>query len=230
MSQNLILRCAALAPILALAATTLGLMGCSPEAGQNNAASDASAAAGPNAAASARFDTPANPAPAAKPAPVACPKQVAPQCPPPPAPSRLAETAPAKTAAAANPNAAALSNRSRALWSHRHVQHRRAYGWHEHREQYQAANGRGGLMGGPVAPPPLPRVDERFARADGFEAREESRVVSRSEDWRVSGGAHREFRGAVRPCPGPCGGPRHGFGYAGIDDRGYLVWPGKVEY
>ena len=228
MSQNIFLRRVALAPALALAATMLGLVGCSPETSQNSA-SDAAAAAGPNAAASAHFDTPTNAAPAAKPAPIVCPKLVAPQCPPPAAPGRLAETAPAKAAPASNPNAAALSNRSRALWSHRHIQRHRAYGWHEHREAYQASNGHGELAGGPVAPPPLPRMDERFARADGFEAREESRVVSRSEGWRISDGAHREFR-ELRPCPGACGGPRHGFGYAGIDDRGYLVWPGKVEY
>ena len=73
----------------------------------------------------------------------------------------------------------------------------------------------------------------RFARL-GVHESEETRETSRSEAWRsgdervvVRQGDH----GALRLCPDRCRPARYRtFDYAGIDGRGYLVWPGKVEY
>ena len=40
-----------------------------------------------------------------------------------------------------------------------------------------------------------------------------------------------ESRGGFGRCPLDCRGEAyHRFSYAGVDGRGYLVWPGKVEY
>jgi hypothetical protein len=45
-------------------------------------------------------------------------------------------------------------------------------------------------------------------------------IYRRSEDF-----------GPGPPCPGPCpGAGRRDWSFTGIDARGYLVWPGKVEY
>jgi hypothetical protein len=239
MSKSSQHRRSALAPALALAtlAAAVTLSGCTPDTGPASA-SDA-AAAGPNAAAAARTEmTASNAAPAAPgaaPKAVApvCPKLVAPQCPPP---------APASPAAQPRkPLAAAWSGAARRLWSRHRFAHGAAYAgrarhdW-EHGRPWPGdrpdgdrlaaqQGGHGELMGGPNPPPPGAYAD-RFARAGGFESHE----TVRAESWRSDSGEHREFREALRPCPDHCGGPRRFFGYAGIDDRGYLVWPGKVEY
>jgi hypothetical protein len=85
---------------------------------------------------------------------------------------------------------------------------------------------RGALMGGPSGG----QYSERFARL-GVHESEETRETSRSEAWRASGGERVVVRQGDRPCPDRCrpAGYRT-FDYAGIDERGYLVWPGKVEY
>jgi hypothetical protein len=70
----------------------------------------------------------------------------------------------------------------------------------------------------------------------GYRIEEGSRQFSRSEYSQDYGAARVIERDSFRvgprcltACPGLNGGPRR-FDFTGIDARGYLVWPGKVEY
>jgi hypothetical protein len=77
------------------------------------------------------------------------------------------------------------------------------------------------------APPPV----EHYAEARGMEMHGGNRTreeLSESDRLVVR---RREDSGATRPCPRACPGAGYrGWDFAGIDARGYLVWPGKVEY
>lgn len=238
----------AFASAVALAALTAALVlgGCTPDTGPPSASEGSSApSAGPNAAAAARTDMAASSAAtAARTVPAAGPKRVAPQCPP-AAHSSLANASAARpeghAAAPAKPIAAPWSSAARRLWS-RHHPARHGSAWAERRDwdlgrpwpgdhpgddRFAARPaGHDELMGGPGVPPA--RLDRFASEAGGV--REESHETVRTRSWRSDGGESGEIREAIRPCLDHCGGPRRFFGYAGIDDRGYLVWPGKVEY
>jgi hypothetical protein len=217
----------ALLPSLAskiLLAASLGaamlLTGCGPDHPPGAAASSAPSASAALAGADASRASKATPsilaesaasagaALAAAPT-AACPKQ--PACP-----------VPAPSAAAPNPLAKAMGEKSRRLWAH----HRgRAYaglgrGAHHHRH-FRGETQEAMLP----PPPPLPPV-ERFA--GGYRMREETRDELRTRAWRSDDGGRVIVRRGG--CPGACPGGRRDWDYAGIDARGYLVWPGKVEY
>jgi len=191
--------------ISALAALTLA--GCGPDAGGANPSASASAASGSSAASAAASTMAVNTPPPAAPA---CPKLAAPRCPA-TAPVAL-KPAPSHIAAVWSRKASGHEGRG---WGRRHCVHRHAHhGWADRRvdrEQHY------GYIGGPP-------VDLRVERREQV-VRSDSRTVE----------VYRESRGGVRPCPSDCRGFRRldgyrTFGYAGIDERGYLVWPGKVEY
>ncbi len=225
-------------PVLTVAAIAVvfSLAGCGPGAG-SGASSDATAA-GPSAAdavsatpsaaaaaASTAAQTQAQAGPAA-----ACPKVVAPRCPGAPAAQPMQA---AQSDSSSNRLAAAASGAQRRLWSrHRHGEAfaRREHRAWDHRRFAREHDDHGALMGGGASGE---QDSERFARL-GVRESEETRETSRSEVWR-SGDARvvvrQSDRGALRACPDRCrpAGYRT-FDYAGIDGRGYLVWPGKVEY
>jgi hypothetical protein len=247
-------------PLLTVAAIAVvfSLAGCGPGAG-SSASSDA-VAAGPSAAdavsatPSAAAAAASTAAQAQAGAPAACPKVAAPRCPGVPAPAARQPAPGAMARSESSPNhlATAASNAQRRLWSrHRHgVRHGDAYALRErrawdhgrpwpgdrsdrdsvdHDRFAREHDDRGALMGGSSGG----QYSGRFAYLGGRE-REETRETSRSEAWRF-GGEHvvvrQEDHRALRPCPDRCRPTGYRtFDYAGIDGRGYLVWPGKVEY
>lgn len=188
------------------------LAGCGPDTGASGPAASASipsaSASLPSASASA--------ASAAVAAPPACP----------PAPTL---TCPAPSEAPATSKLASAQAASAHHWSARaHVHHRRVV--------FSERDRRGGdeLMGGPSFEPRVER-HELVARSDSYGLREgyrmeqEERETSRSESSRFGGAIVRS-----QGCPDNCGDWRdegHRFyRTAGVDERGFLVWPGKVEY
>jgi len=229
-------RRAALGAALVLAAAALA--GCGPDSGAGNASASASAPSGASALASSNL------APSPAPIAPACPKAPAPQCPAPvPAQHAALSDAARRTwsRAPADHHRAAYAELNRRDWS----THRRWTGDHERMEQRdhrgegltrgdRIASERDGLIGGPAV------VDghDRFARSDiytahgGYRAEEESRAFSGE---RLIEHAGQDVRGGLPGCPLDCrtgwrGQGHRTFNYAGIDARGYLVWPGKVEY
>jgi len=221
-----------------LALTVVGLLAlasCGPNSGAGAPApSNSAPSAGPSAASTSVLAA----GPALAPAAPACPKLVEPKCP---------------VAPGAAPGVASkpLSARTAAIWS---GAGRRGWRRHGHRYPYaQAArrwdegrpwpgdrpggdqmggerDRRGDLMGGP-----------RLGQSGGYRAEEDTRRTERSEFSSAYGGERfverdREEVHGARPCPLDCRGGLpgdwRGGGYraAGIDERGYLVWPGKVEY
>jgi hypothetical protein len=223
-AQRLIPASAALAGLALLA-----LASCGPDTGAGSEASSAPSA-GPSAAAASRASlagtrSSAPPASATAAMAAACPKVAPIHCPTTPAtPNTAVQGAPthlaATTATHANPLATGWSRASRRIWSrHRTVRHGEAYAARERRER----RGESDRM--------QSERQDRFASAGSYE----SRQVTRSESTQVYGDERfaergREvFRGEAYACPRACPGHRT-FDYAGIDARGYLVWPGKVEY
>jgi hypothetical protein len=241
-------------------AVVFSLAGCGPNAGSNAASDQAAAgpsavepvSATPSAAAAAAATAAQSQAQAA--APAACPKLVAPRCPSVPAatPTASAQSSTVRPEAS-NRLATSASDADQRLWSRHHhaARHGGAFAMRERRawdhgrpwpgdrvdrdrtnhDQFaREHDDRGGLMGGASGA----LYSEHFARV-GVRESEETRETSRSEAWRSAGGEHVVVRqgdhGALRPCPERCrpAGYRT-FDYAGIDGRGYLVWPGKVEY
>ncbi len=202
---------------LGLILTAIGLAAlasCGPDSGSGAPAASNSAPTAMNASNAS--------ASAAGPAPVApaCPKAVTPACPA--APSVAPKSLSARTAAI-------WSGASRRGW--RHHGHRFAYAeaarrwdegrpWPGDRPDGERYGHRDGLMGGPS-------VDLRGGyRSEFSQSYGGDRFVER----------YREEAHGGRPCPLDCRGGLpgdwRGGGYraAGIDERGYLVWPGKVEY
>ena len=217
-----------LVPSLMLTAIGLvALASCGPDNGAGGpAASNSAPSAGVNTASAGL--QPAAPPTSLAPAPAApaCPKVVEPACPAAPPIARHA--------------AAIWSGASRHGWR-RHGR-RSAYAeaarrWDEGRpwpgdrpdgERYGHRDD--ALMGGPA-----------MGMRGGYRTEEESRFSERSDSSGFDGGErfverYREETRGGRPCPLDCRGGLpgdwRGGGYraAGVDERGYLVWPGKVEY
>jgi hypothetical protein len=101
----------------------------------------------------------------------------------------------------AAPAAAPASKVTRRLWA-RHRGHR----WTHRRERASR---------------------ERFAETGGAESHVVRTYEESSESDRTIVRRHGDFGSCPRGCPG--GRPRD-WDFTGIDARGYLVWPGKVEY
>lgn len=245
------------AAIMLAAISVAALAGCGPDSGAGNPSASASVpSASPSASTSASAASTnalaANSAPAPATAGLAapaCSKVVAPQCPAAPvvAPKRLTSRV-----------AAIWSAAPRRSWSHRHVsRHADARagqrdwdqgrpwpgdrGDREHHDDHDGGlrvgdrlmsqrDDRGGLMGGPA-------VELR----GGYRSEETLRQTERSQsygygDQRFFESDREDVRGGVRGCLRDCRGgwtgDWRGGGYraAGVDGRGYLVWPGKVEY
>jgi hypothetical protein len=99
-----------------------------------------------------------------------------------------------------------------------------------------------GLLGGPGGRRGEGRDFAAREGGQGFHGgyrvlQEESRGFASSQSSHFGAGERvvehyrEEGRDAFGPCPLDCrGGAYRRFSYAGVDGRGYLVWPGKVEY
>jgi hypothetical protein len=230
--------------MLAVAAALAGCGADNSTGGANSSAAASSPGAnGPSAATGAL--------PALAPAAPACPKLAAPQCPPATAPTRLSEAPAVQPRRHGAHMAAAWPGGSRGSWSrdrvHRHdiARERRdwdlgrpwpgdrpdARRWDHHGQGLTQgdrwASERDGLMGGPAV-----------ERRGGYRSFEESRETERSSSFHAFGGERvieRYRENGPRPCPLDCkegwtGDWRGGYRAAGVDPRGYLIWPGKVEY
>jgi len=196
----------------ALAVALASLAGCGPDTGSGATSEASGAQSAGTAAASAAMS--GAPTPSSKPASLAaaapeaqaCPKLVQPKCPAAPGP-----------AAAPLPHALAapMSKASDRLWArHRGEHHARLHARRERRDLDQRRES---------------QVD-RYADLRDTEMRSGYRMREQSsESDRLV--VRREGYGAGRPCPRTCPGAGHrDWDFAGIDARGYLVWPGKVEY
>ena len=201
--------------LLTPALACVALAACGPDASPSSASDTASAnPAASSAAAAARAGlepvapSPSTSAVSAPPANLAaapaCPKAVEPQCP----------AAPARSTAA--------SGAVRETWRHVHHKHRHWSNPSVHDEQIAQERDEGAGL------------TERSA--GGYRMEEGSREISRSIYSSGHGDERLVERGDVPSgprcltlCPGPHAGPRR-FDAAGIDARGYLVWPGKTEY
>jgi hypothetical protein len=183
------------------ALTLIGLTGCGPDSSASGA-SDASSAPSGSAAAAASASLAASNAATASAAAVA------------PAPALTPKTEVAvapvcpKIVQPACPTPANLSGGAPKVLAAPLSPARRRLWAHPHRARYARHRAL------------VPANEVHWARVDRSDTSRlyQDRVIMR-EDY-----------AAVRPgCPRDCGG-RRDFDMAGIDARGYLVWPGKVEY
>lgn len=214
-------------PSLALTAVGLAaLASCGPDSGSGApSASNSAPSASVNAASASVLAA----APASAPVAPACPKVVEPKC-------------PAAPSVAPKP----LSARTAAIWS---GASRRAWRRHGHRHAYADArrrwdHGRPWPGDRPDGPhygylDEGPHVGDRLL--GGYRSEEDANGTERSEFSQSHDGArfverYREEAHGGRPCPLDCRGGLpgdwrwDGYRAAGVDERGYLVWPGKVEY